>query len=83
MKQFDYNDVIKAIRKGNRELQFERNGGGQWVATDRPWKNKKKYDRKRDRRIDSDCLFYFSFLEKRPPHWEAFSISDNFLITFL
>lgn len=59
LKPFDYNDVIKAMHKGNRELQFERNGGGQWVAIDRPWKNKKKYDRKRDRRIDADCLFHF------------------------
>ena len=56
-------DVIKAIRRGNRELQFERNGGGQWVAIDRVWKNKKKYDRKRDRRIDTDGLFNFYIME--------------------
>lgn len=53
-------DAIKAFKKANRELQFERNGGGQFVSMDRPWKNKKKYDRKRDRRIDSDGLSFFS-----------------------
>ena len=52
--------VIKAMKKANRELQFERNGGGQWVAVNRPHKNKKKYDRKRDKKnYDSSCpLFY-------------------------
>lgn len=43
-------DVIKAFKKANRELQFERNGGGQWVSINRPHKNKKKYDRKRDKK---------------------------------
>ena len=76
------NDIIKAFRKGNRELQFERNGGGQWVAMDRPWKNKKKYDRKRDRKIDSNCLFNF-FIKKDFRYLEVFSISSNFVLTFL
>ena len=44
------NYVIKAMKKANREIQFERNGGGQWVAINRPHKNKKKYDRKRDKK---------------------------------
>lgn len=43
-------DVIKALKKANRELQMERNGGGQWVAVNRPHKNLKKYDRKRDKK---------------------------------
>ncbi len=43
-------DVIKAFKKANRELQMERNGGGQWVAVNRPHKNLKKYDRKRDKK---------------------------------
>lgn len=55
-------DTIKAFKKANRELQFLRNGGGQFVATDRPWKNRKLYDRKRDRRIDSDGFFLFIIL---------------------
>lgn len=54
------NDVVKAMNKANRELQFERNGGGQFVSINRPHKNKKKYDRKREKRnIDFDS---FSFL---------------------
>lgn len=55
-------DVIKAFRKANREIELERNGG-RWIAINRPHKNKKAYDRKRDRRIDSDCLFYFNYLK--------------------
>ena len=48
--------VIKAMKKANRELQFERNGGGQWIAVNRPHKNKKKYNRKRDKKnYDLSC----------------------------
>lgn len=54
-------DVWKSFKRANREIEFLRNGGGQWVAKDRPWKNKKKYDRKRDRRIDFNCPFNFVF----------------------
>lgn len=36
--------------------------GGHWTAVNRPHKNKKKYDRKRDRKIDSDGLFNFLFI---------------------
>ena len=43
-------DVIKAFKKANRELQFERNGGGQFVAVNRPHKNLKKYNRKIDKK---------------------------------
>ena len=56
-------DIIKAFRKANREIELERNGG-RWIAINRPHKNKKAYDRKRDRRIDSDCLFYFNYLKE-------------------
>ena len=49
--------VIKAFKKANREIEMERNGGGQWIAKSRPHKNKKKYDRKRDRSIDPS-LYY-------------------------
>lgn len=47
---------IKAFRKANRELEMERNDG-KWVATHRVWKNKKYYNRKRDRKFDTDYLF--------------------------
>lgn len=49
---------LKAFKKANREIEMERNDG-KWVATHRVWKNKKAYNRKRDRKIDSDDLFYF------------------------
>ena len=52
---------LKAFKKANREIEMERNDG-KWVATHRVWKNKKAYNRKRDRKIDSDGLFYFFFL---------------------
>ena len=47
------NDVIKAFKKANREIELERNGG-RWIAINRPHKNKKKYDRKRDKKINFD-----------------------------
>lgn len=56
-------DVIKAFKKANRELQFERNGGGQFVSVNRPHKNKKKYDRKRDKKnFDFDLSLFFYLL---------------------
>ena len=48
--------MLKAFRKANREIELERNGG-HWIATTQTWKNKKAYNRKRDRKIDSDGLF--------------------------
>lgn len=49
---------LKAFKKANREIEMERNDG-KWIATTRIWKNKKAYNRKRDRKIDSDDLFLF------------------------
>lgn len=48
--------MLKAFRKANREIELERNGG-RWTATTQTWENKKAYNRKRDRKIDSDGLF--------------------------
>lgn len=45
------NDMTKIIKMISRDEQFERNGGGQFVATHKVYKNKKKYDRKRDKSI--------------------------------
>ena len=42
-------DYIKANKKLAREEEVQRNGG-RWVAKDRPHKNLKKYDRKRDKK---------------------------------
>lgn len=56
-------DYIKIQRKLNREFELERNGG-RWIAVDRPWKNKKAYDRKRDKKFNNDdsCLFSFCYI---------------------
>lgn len=51
-------DAIKAMRKANREIELERNGW-RWIAIDRPHKNKKKYDRKRDSKILEPLYFFF------------------------
>lgn len=56
------NDPAKILRMISRDLELERNDG-KWVAMNRPWKNKKKYDRKRDRKVDLDS---FSFLLPNP-----------------
>lgn len=42
-KRLENARILKMI---SRDLQFERNGGGQFVCTDRPHRNKKKYYRK-------------------------------------
>lgn len=55
---FDIEDYIKTHKSLSRLEELERNGG-RWVAKDRPHKNKKKYNRKRDRRINFDCPFHF------------------------
>lgn len=57
-------DIIKAFKKANREIQFERNGGGQFVATNRPHKNKKKYNRKRDKKDIQAFLSFFFLISK-------------------
>lgn len=46
-----FEDYLKANRKASREIELEQNGG-RWVAKDRPHKNKKAYNRKRDRQVD-------------------------------
>jgi hypothetical protein len=46
-------DYLKIQRKLNREIELERNGG-RWIAVDRPHKNKKMYDRRRDRHVTFD-----------------------------
>lgn len=60
---FDIEDYIKTHKSLSRLEELERNGG-RWVAKDRPHKNKKKYNRKRDRRIDFDYPFSFIFNKK-------------------
>ena len=54
-------DYIKIQKKINREIELERNGG-RWIAVDRPHKNKKIYNRKRDKKINYDNLPLFFIL---------------------
>lgn len=48
-KTIGLDDYIKANKKLAREEELRLNGG-RWVAKDRPHKNLKKYDRKRDKK---------------------------------
>ena len=43
------NDQGKILKMVSRNEQFERNGGGQFVAMTKAFKNKKKYDRKQEK----------------------------------
>lgn len=53
---------LKAFKKANREIEMERNDG-KWVCTHQVWKNKKAYNRKRDRKYNTDYLFYVYLYE--------------------
>ncbi len=53
---------LKAFKKANREIEMERNDG-KWVCTHQVWKNKKAYNRKRDRKCNTDYLFYVYLYE--------------------
>ena len=52
---------LKAFKKANREIEMERNDG-KWISTHKIWKNKKAYNRKRDRRTDTDGLLFFDLM---------------------
>lgn len=70
-KSFNQQDVIKAINKANREISFIRNGGGHFVVQTKPHKNKKAYDRKKDKRGLNHLLsliILFLFLILVPCH---------------
>lgn len=56
-KQTQQEIFLKAFRKANREIELERNQG-KWVSNHSVWKNKKKYDRKRDRK----CILTIPFV---------------------
>ena len=56
-------DYLKMQKKINREIELERNGG-HWIAIDRPHKNKKLYNRKRDKKINFDNLPLFCSIFK-------------------
>lgn len=56
------NDPAKILRMISRDEELERNDG-KWVAMNRAYKNHKKYDRKRDKKVNLDpdsFLFFYS-----------------------
>ena len=57
----DFDEYVKVNRSLSRIEELERNGW-RWVAKDRPHKSKKIYDRKRDRRVNSDGPDFFVFV---------------------
>lgn len=59
------NDPVKILRMIARNDQMERNGGGQFVAVNRTWKNKKKYDRKTFKKGLRNELNPFSFINNQ------------------
>lgn len=54
------NEPNKILRWISRNEQMERNGGGQFVAVNRIFKDKKKYDRKKAKQETrkASCFFY-------------------------
>lgn len=66
-KRIAVDEYIKINKAINRLEELERNGG-RWVAVNRPHKNKKKYDRKRDRKIDLSLIFVPDRLYNNHPH---------------
>ena len=56
------NEQYKILRMISRDEQFERNGGGQFVAVNRAYKDKSKYNRKdKKKELRSDLNSYFLF----------------------
>lgn len=55
------NSPVKILRMISRDEQFERNGGGQFVAMNRVFKNKKKYDRKQNKREAQNASLYYIY----------------------
>ena len=79
------NDVVKALRRAERELQLERNGYDHpWVAMTITHKNKKAYNRKRDRKnfnYNSDGLF-FCYLKSTKSYDMCTSLSPYLIMFF-
>ena len=63
------NDPAKILRMIARNEQMERNGGGQFVAVNRVWKDKKKYDRKAFKKGLRNVLNPFSIINSQYPNY--------------
>ena len=59
MRIGELDEYIRVNKSISRQEELETNGW-RWTSKDRPHKNKKKYDRKRDRRIDFDGPLCFN-----------------------
>ena len=58
------NEQYKILRMISRDEQFERNGGGQFVAMNRAYKDKSKYnrnDKKKELRNDLNSFLFIPF----------------------
>ena len=51
-------EYIKIQKKLNREIELERNGG-RWVSVNRVHESKKRYNRKRNKKINLDDSYSF------------------------
>ena len=51
-------DYIKIQKKLNREIELERNDG-RWIAINRAHESKKRYNRKRNKKINLDDSYSF------------------------
>jgi hypothetical protein len=54
----NFNDVVKALKRANRDIQFERNGGGHFVANTKIHQSTKTYNRKKDKQALRDLLSF-------------------------
>lgn len=59
------NVPAKILRMIARNEQMERNGGGQFVAVNRVWKDKSKYDRKAFKKGLREILNPFSIINNQ------------------
>lgn len=70
-------DYIKANKRLAREEELQRNGG-RWVAKDRPHKNLKKYDRKRDKKNIDSYLSFFCSTENPTKNTNSYTQKPSF-----
>lgn len=80
------NDPVKILRMISRNDEFERNGGGQWVAMNKVFKDKSKYDRKRNKKElkdDFNSFFFYTITNIILFHHFYYCVHNNFLyVTF-
>ena len=62
------NQQNKILRMIARDEQFERNGGGQFVAMNRVYKDKSKYNRKDKKKELRNFLSSYFFIQDNHPY---------------